>query len=54
MNEMTKINIKSMIEDLNSWLVDADYDDIFGLLEELKELKATLCAYLEDISRMEE
>ena len=43
--------VKSMVEELKSWLIDADCEDMFQILEELTGLKATLCAYLEDISR---
>ena len=46
--------VKSMVCELKSWLEDCDYEDMFQILDELKELKATMCAYLEDISRMEE
>lgn len=46
--------VKSMVNELKIWLEDSDYEEFFGLLEELKGLKATLCAYLEDIARMEE
>ena len=49
-----KVLAKSMIEELNSWLEDCDYEEMFQVLDKLKGLKATLCAYLEDISRMEE
>ena len=46
--------VKSMVRELKSWLEDCDYEDMFQVLDELKGLKATLCAYIEDISRMEE
>lgn len=46
--------VKSMVGELKSWLIDADYDDMFRILEELEGLEATLSTYLEDIYRVEE
>lgn len=46
--------VKKLIDDLKDWLEDCDYKDMFQILEELKDLEATLSTYLEDITRMEE
>lgn len=52
--EDDSVIVKSMVLELKDWLEECDYEDMFGLLEELKELEATLSSYLEDISRVEE
>ncbi len=46
--------VKSMVEELEGWLEEVDYKDIFRILEELKELEETLSIYLEDIYRISE
>lgn len=46
--------VKSMVGELKDWLISCDYEDIFGLLEELKGLEVTLSTYLEDIYRAQE
>ena len=52
--EDDSVIIKSMVGELKDWLISCDYEDIFGLLEELKGLEATLSTYLEDIYRAQE
>ena len=46
--------VKSMVVELKNWLISCDYNEMFIVLEDLKELEATLSTYLEDIHRMEE
>ncbi|MCK4329803.1 hypothetical protein KAX02_08165 [candidate division WOR-3 bacterium] len=48
------VMVKSMVLELKDWLEEVDYEEIFGVLEELEGLKATLSSYLEDIYRIEE
>lgn len=49
-----RVIVNSLINALKDWLEEVDYEEMFGVLEELKGLEATLSTYLEDISRVEE
>ena len=50
--EDDRVIVNSLIYALKEWMEEVDYEEIIGVLEELKGLKATLCSYLEDISRV--